>query len=97
MFYHQFPEYQKFFNDNFSLEFRKKLLEIEQSDSEINSRFHEWRTRKKDHPIDTLVSGKEKVSVDFQKMIEKFGFPAEKKVGYCYHKADIIPTFVILV
>lgn len=98
-FYEQFSEYQKFYNENFNSEFRKSLLEIAKSDGEVNSRFHEWRTRKQEHTIEALVSDMTTVSADFQDMVKKFGFPTEKKIGYYYTKMDIneLPTFVIIV
>ncbi len=50
--------------------------------------------RKQEHSIDTLVVEMTNVSIGFQKMIEKFGFPTEKKIGYYYNKGDIneLPT-----
>ena len=98
-FYEQFPQYQKYFNENFDQEFRKNLVNVAKLDTETNSRFHEWRTRKQEHSIDTLVVEMTNVSIGFQKMIEKFGFPTEKKIGYYYNKGDIneLPTFVLFV
>ncbi|MCZ8091639.1 hypothetical protein [Flavobacterium sp.] len=98
-FYEQFPEYEKYFNENFDLEFRKTLVNVAKLDTETNSRFHEWRTRKEEHSVDTLVTEMTNVSLEFQKMIEKFGFPTEKKIGYFYNKGNIneLPTFVLFV
>lgn len=98
-FCEQFPQYLKFFNENFQLKFRRNLLEIGKLDSETNSRFHEWRTRKVEHSTDTLVAEMTNVSIKFQKMIEKFGFPSEQKIGYYYNKGDVneLPTFVLFV
>lgn len=79
-FYEQFPQYQKYFNENFDLEFRKSLINLAKLDTETNSRFHEWRTRKEEHSLDTLVAEMTNISLGFQKMIEKFGFPTEKKL-----------------
>lgn len=98
-FQEQYPEYQKYFNENFDAEFRKNLINVAKLDTETNSRFHEWRTRKVEHSTDTLVTEMINVSLDFQKMIEKFGFPTEKKIGYYYDHGNIneLPTFVLLV
>ena len=98
-FYEQFPQYQKYFNENFDLEFRKNLLDVAKLDTETNSRFHEWRTRKEEHSVDTLVAEMTNVLIGIQKMIEKFGFPTEKKVGYLYNKGNVneLPTFVLFV
>lgn len=98
-FYEQYPSYQKSFNDNFDLEFRKSLISLEKLDKDVNSHFHEWRTRKENHPIDTLVSQMKKVSVKFQRIVEKFGFPSEQKFGYYFRAGSVVelPTFVLLI
>lgn len=86
-------------NENFNLEFRKTLLNLAELDTETNSHFHQWRTRKEEHSVDTLVAEMTNISLEFQKMIEKFGFPIEKKIGYYYNKGDVneLPTFVLFV
>ena len=96
-FYAQFPQYEKYFNENFDLEFRKTLVDVAKLDKETNNRFHDWRTRKEAHSVDTLVAEMTNVSLGFQKMIEKFGFPTEQKIGYYYNKGDVneLPTFVL--
>ncbi len=98
-FYEQFPQYEKYFNENFDLEFREALINVAKLDTETNSHFHEWRTRKVEHSVDTLVAEMTNVSLGFQKIIEKFGFPTEKKIGYYYNKGDIneLPTIVLLI
>jgi hypothetical protein len=97
-FREKFPEYQQYFNDNFDLEFRNNLFKISKLDKETNEHFHEWRTRKEEHSIDTLVAEMYIVSTAFQEMVNKFGFPSEKKIGYYYNKVevDILPTSVLI-
>ena len=98
-FYKNFPQYQKYFEENFNLEFRETLINVAKFDTEAVSRFHEWRTRKVEHSFDTIIAEAKNVSLNFQKMIEKFGFPTEKKVGYFYNKGSVneLPTFVLLI
>ena len=98
-FHGQFPEYQNYFNENFDLEFRKTLINVAKLDTETNKHFHEWRTRKEEHSVDTLVAEMTNVSIEFQKMIAEFGFPTEKKIGYYFNKGAIneLPTFTLFV
>lgn len=98
-FYEQYPQYEIYFKENFNLEFRETLINVAKLDTETNNRYHEWRTRKEDHSFDTLVAEAKNVSLDFQKMIEKHGFPTEKKVGYYHNKGDVneLPTIVLLI
>lgn len=94
----EFPNYQKYYFENFNQELKKSLIELERYDYTVNSHFHEWRTRKIEHSTDTLVSEFTKVSKKFQNIVEKFGFPSERNFGYYYNKKRVyeLPTFVIL-
>lgn len=95
----EFSQYKNYFNENFDHKFRKTLDSIAIIDFKTNNHFHEWRTKSKEHSIDSLVAEMTNVSLEFKKMIFKFGYPTEKKIGYYYNKGDInyLPTFVLFV
>lgn len=97
-FNEQFPEYQKLYNANFDLKFKADLIDLEKFDKEINTHYHQWRTKEHDYAIEILVSEMKAVSLRFQNMVEKYGFPTERKVGYNYVRKNIedLPTAILL-
>lgn len=94
-----FPEYAAHYQKNFNPELRKKMVALQKLDKQVNERFHEWRTRKADHPLDSLIVQMKQVSKEFQQLISAYGFPSEAKTGYYFAKGkiDMQPTLVLLI
>ncbi|WP_166924324.1 hypothetical protein [Flavobacterium poyangense] len=98
-FFENFPEYQEYYTSNFDSNLKTDLIDLEKFDKEINNHYHQWRTKEHDYSIDTLVSEMKTVSIRFQNIVEKYGFPTERKFGYYYTKKSIeeLPTSIVLI
>ncbi len=82
----QFKVYRKFYSDNFNLELRDKWVSLILLDRKINGRFHEFREAKIKLTLEEMIQDASSVSKEFQVIIDEYGFPGEKEMGYLHIK-----------
>lgn len=100
-FQSEFTTYSKYYFRNFNKEFREKFTLLLEKDAEFIENYHKWRTREIEISLNDLIDKASDIVLDFEQMIEKFGFPYERLIGYnyVYRKSVVEPfgVFVLLV
>lgn len=79
-----FQKYDEHFMKNFDLEMQNAFLDISKFDNDFVNKYHRWRERKIELPIQELIDGATKILTDFQNFNVEYGFPNELKMGYNY-------------
>ncbi|MDT0540201.1 hypothetical protein [Croceitalea sp. P059] len=79
-----FQNYAEHFKEHFDLEIKNRFLQISKDDSDFTDKYHEWRERKIELPIQELIDGATSVLTDFKDFNIEYGFPNELKMGYNY-------------
>jgi len=79
-----FQTYSKYYQQNFKPELKEELLSIIERDKKFNDKNHEWREKKIEMSLQELIDGSYEILSDFTNLIDKYGFPNEKLVGYNY-------------
>lgn len=79
-----FQNYAEYYEECLNKEMRNRFLEISQNDFEFTNKYHDWRERKIEIPIQELIDGATKILMDFKNFNEKYGFPNEQEMGYNY-------------
>ncbi len=83
-FKNDFTNYSDYYIANFAPEFKDDFLILIKNDKDFNNKYHEFRERKNEMTLEELIDGAKKVNYKFEQLIEKYGFPHEKLMGYNY-------------
>lgn len=83
-FKNNFPTYTEHYNKNFKPELRQELNLLIEKDKKFNKSWHSFRTRDIEMTLQELIDGSYEILNQFNKIIENYGFPYEKLVGYNY-------------
>lgn len=95
-FYSNFDKYLDYYNANFDKCFNQELITLINKDSDFIDTYHKWRTHKIEMSITEMVEAYEKIFTDFEKLVDKYGFPNEKLLGYNYvQRKNIIEPYEI--
>lgn len=82
----EFKSYQTYYSENFNLELKQKWIALALLDRKINNRYHEFREAKIQLTVEEMIEDALSVSSEFQKIVNEYGFPGEKEMGYLYIK-----------
>lgn len=80
-----FEIFSDYYSKNFKAELRDELILLVEKDKKFNDRWHSFRTRDIEMTLQELIDGSYEIFNQFNKIIEKYGFPYEKLIGYHYH------------
>lgn len=83
-FKNNFPTYTEHYNKNFKPELRQELNLLIEKDKKFNERWHSFRTGDIEMTLQGLIDGSYEILNQFNKIIENYGFPFEKLIGYNY-------------
>ncbi|WAC03023.1 hypothetical protein N7U66_05175 [Lacinutrix neustonica] len=83
-FNYEFENYSNYYRENLNSELREKLISLLNRDSEFNSKYHEWRTKKIEMTLQELIDGATAILMEFQNLTDNYGFQNERLIGYNY-------------
>lgn len=84
-----FKNYNAFYKANFNLELKVKWIGLILKDKNFNlNRYHAFREAKIKITIDELVEEASAISKELKDIVDAYGFPHEKQMGYLYIKGQ---------
>jgi len=96
-----FKNYSDYYNENYKPELREALISLLKRDTEFNSKYHDWRTRKIEMSLQELIDGASEILSDFNLLTNKYGFPNERLMGFNYvrrkNKVEYYPIEVLII
>ena len=94
-----FENFRTFYKSNFNSKLRSNLLSLRKQDSLFNDNFHKWRKGEIELTLEDLITGATSITKGFEKLVETYGFPCEKRMGYYYENGEIaeFPVKVLLI
>lgn len=83
-FKNNFPTYTEHYNKNFKPELRQELILLIEKDKKFNERLHSLSAGDIEMTLQELIDSSYEILNQFNKIIENYGFPYEKLLGYNY-------------
>ncbi|MFD0963718.1 hypothetical protein [Pseudofulvibacter geojedonensis] len=89
-----FKKYKDYYHENFNEGLKIRYKKLLKDDVVYNERYHQWRTREIEIPLNELVSKASEIVSEFKSITDKYGFPTERLMGYNYvYKKNAIERF----
>lgn len=80
----EYENYSTFYRDSLNPNLKEKLLSLLEKDREYNEKYHKWRTREIEMTLQELTDQANEILIEFKTLIDEYGFPAERLMGYNY-------------
>lgn len=77
-----FPIYEKYFQDNFDIEYREKISSLVIYDSINNAISHQFRRGEKEVSYEYLVYKSKRIEKLYKELYDAKGYASEKRIGY---------------
>ena len=90
----RFEEYTNIHHSNFDSELKAELLALRVQDSIFNDCYHQWREGEIEVSLDDFITGGEDIVKGFKDLVNRYGFPSEKRMGY-YYKEGKVTSFPV--
>ena len=82
----RFSIYDSIYKNTYNLGYKERLIHLMSYDSDFNKRYHQWRSGKIDMTLKEMIFEAQYISKEFESLINEFGLPIEKEIGYFYDR-----------
>ena len=100
-FMQNFTQYDSIYKADFNIEYRRRISELIAYDINFNKKYHDWRSGNIDMSLNEMISEAKYIAVEFETLINEFGLPLEKKIGYYYDerlkRVIVLPIEVLII
>ena len=100
-FEQNFSQYDSIYKNDFNTEYRRRITELIAYDIEFNEKYHDWRSGNIDMSLGEMISEAKYIALEFENMINEYGLPLEKEIGYYYddrmEQVSVLPIEVLII